>query len=113
MFLQIEKKKWRFGQVSRNPNRQTDRQTLKDSATQLLRRMSGALVTQCLFFDHILFLDSHVLLINLAGGILYRLIRNICLKIFEIFLFETEQLDIFQMMRNTYLKILECQRSLK
>ena len=39
-------KKWRFGQVSPMPDRQTDSQT-KDSATQLLiKYKSGALVTQ-------------------------------------------------------------------
>ena len=38
-------KKWRFGRVSRMPDRQT---TLKDRATQLLiKYKSGALVTQC------------------------------------------------------------------
>ena len=37
-------KKWRFGRVSRMPDRQT---TLKDRATQLLiKYKSGALVTQ-------------------------------------------------------------------
>ena len=39
-------KKWRFGQVSPMPDRQTDSQS-KDSATQLLTKYkSGALVTQ-------------------------------------------------------------------
>ena len=71
MYDFIYRKNWRSGQGSGIPNRQSNRQTLKDSATQLLRSRSGALKKQCLFFDHILFLDSHVLLMNLAGGILY------------------------------------------
>ena len=39
--------KWRSGQVSRMPYGQTNSQTLKDRATQLLKKYkSGALVTQ-------------------------------------------------------------------
>ena len=44
-------KKWRFGRVSRMPDRQT---TLKDRATQLLiKYKSGALVTQILNMPYI------------------------------------------------------------
>ena len=41
--------KWRSGQVSQMPYGRTDSQTLKDRATQLLKKYkSGALVTQFL-----------------------------------------------------------------